>query len=295
MTTLPGSVTRYNDVTAFLTHVEPLLLEDEALNSLMLGVTLALQRQSQPRRRRAPILAIADSGSTAELAAAMTGPYRLLIAGHDDAPEQLIDAMVADLAELSRPIPAVFGPAPLAQRWAVAWSQITGVGHELGMIQRLYEARTINQPPQVAAGHMRPAEDTDEELLSEWLWAFQQEALPEEASDPDAARLIVSHLLANDDLFVWEVDDTAGRQAVSMAARARPTRHGVAVNLVYTPPNERRRGYASACVASLSRLLLDSGWAFCTLFTDRTNATANHIYEQIGYVPLADFDEYRFH
>lgn len=67
-----------------------------------------------------------------------------------------------------------------------------------------------------------------------------------------------------------------------------------AVNLVYTPPELRRRGYASACVAALSQLLLDAGWKFCCLFTDMSNPTSNHIYQQIGYTPVCDFNEYIF-
>jgi hypothetical protein len=64
------------------------------------------------------------------------------------------------------------------------------------------------------------------------------------------------------------------------------------VGLVYTPPELRRRGYASACVGELSRKLLESGWEFCALFVDLANVTAMHVYERIGYAPVCDYDEY---
>jgi uncharacterized protein len=131
-------------------------------------------------------------------------------------------------------------------------------------------------------------------LLSRWVLAFQQEALPEEEGDLEAAQMIADRILSNNDLFVWRTGEGDASRTVSMAARARPTVRGIAVNLVYTPPEYRRHGYASACVAHLTGLLLESGWEFCTLFTDRTNATSNHIYREIGYEPIADFDEYRF-
>ena len=79
-----------------------------------------------------------------------------------------------------------------------------------------------------------------------------------------------------------------------MAMKTRPTRRGISVSFVYTPPEFRRRGYATACVAELSRLLLESGRQFCSLFTDLANPTSNHIYQQIGYRPVADFDQYSF-
>jgi hypothetical protein len=79
-----------------------------------------------------------------------------------------------------------------------------------------------------------------------------------------------------------------------MASRARPTAYTIAINLVYTPPDQRGRGYASACVAHLSQRLLDSGYERCTLFTDATNRTSNHIYQEIGYRPVMEYAEYQF-
>jgi hypothetical protein len=44
----------------------------------------------------------------------------------------------------------------------------------------------------------------------------------------------------------------------------------------------------------LSARILDSGKAFCTLYTDLANPTSNAIYQRIGYQPLGDFREIRF-
>ena len=63
---------------------------------------------------------------------------------------------------------------------------------------------------------------------------------------------------------------------------------------MYTPPEARGRGYASALVAELTAALLASGRSFCCLFTDLANPTSNRIYERIGYRPVTDVDEYRF-
>ncbi|MCA9556723.1 MAG: GNAT family N-acetyltransferase, partial [Myxococcales bacterium] len=84
-------------------------------------------------------------------------------------------------------------------------------------------------------------------------------------------------------LWVWE-----DGEAVSMAAAVSPTPHGVRVNFVYTPPERRGRGYASACVAALSQAQLDAGRQFCFLYTDLANPTSNAIYQRIGYRPVTD-------
>lgn len=66
------------------------------------------------------------------------------------------------------------------------------------------------------------------------------------------------------------------------------------VNAVYTPPHYRGKGYATSCVASLSQHLLNSGYKFCSLFTDLANPVSNSIYMKIGYRPVCDYDEYKF-
>jgi uncharacterized protein len=93
--------------------------------------------------------------------------------------------------------------------------------------------------------------------------------------------------IAEGSLYVW---DDGGLAA--MAGKSRPTRFGCAVGLVYTPPERRKQGYASALVAALSQALLDEGFQYCSLFTDLANPTSNHIYQIIGYQPVADFDHY---
>ena len=79
-----------------------------------------------------------------------------------------------------------------------------------------------------------------------------------------------------------------------MAGCGGPTPHGLRVAPVYTPPEHRGRGYASACVAALSQLLLDSGRRYCFLFTDRSNPTSNHIYEAIGFEAVTEVDRWVF-
>lgn len=70
---------------------------------------------------------------------------------------------------------------------------------------------------------------------------------------------------------------------VCMAAQARPTANGLAINGVFTPAEHHCRGYASALVGAVSQMSLDSGKKFCTLYTDLDNPTSNSIYQKIGY------------
>jgi predicted GNAT family acetyltransferase len=76
-------------------------------------------------------------------------------------------------------------------------------------------------------------------------------------------------------LGAFDVDDTAARIAP-----------------VYTPPEYRGCGYASALAAAVSRILLERGKQVIYLTTDLANATSNNIYQRIGYRPVGD--QYQF-
>ena len=63
---------------------------------------------------------------------------------------------------------------------------------------------------------------------------------------------------------------------------------------VYTPPEARGRGFATALVAAVSRGLLAEGRPGCTLFTNLANPTSNAIYERIGYRRVGSAFRYGF-
>jgi predicted GNAT family acetyltransferase len=62
----------------------------------------------------------------------------------------------------------------------------------------------------------------------------------------------------------------------------------VRIGPVYTPPDLRGHGYASAATAAVSRQALAAGAEEVVLFTDLANKVANSIYQRIGYRPVED-------
>ena len=63
---------------------------------------------------------------------------------------------------------------------------------------------------------------------------------------------------------------------------------------VYTPPEQRRHGYAGTAVAEISRRALAAGARACMLLTDLANPTSNKIYAEVGFQRFADWEEYEF-
>lgn len=116
---------------------------------------------------------------------------------------------------------------------------------------------------------------------------LQGEAVGEEIQGKELEK--AQAMIEGDRLYLWE-----DGKIVSMAASTRATQNGVSINAVFTPKPYRKKGYASSCVAHLCQTLLDSGYAFCSLFTDASNPTSNKIYQNIGFREVAKFQSIEF-
>lgn len=276
-------LTVHTDIAAFLALAEADLARDEVTNGLMLGVALRL-RQDPAHYEQPPFLATVQQCDALIAAATMTPPYGLLVYAAVDEPRPALRLIAEALIEAQWPLPTVNGVAPLARAFADVWQTLTAGLVTLLMGLRVFELRTVT-PPRWPPGRFRQATQADAELVFAWCDAFYREAAP---AGTTPRPLHVERAIAEGNFYLWE----DGGRPVSLAGKGRRTAHGASVGPVYTPPTWRGRGYASACVATLSQLILDEGKDFCTLFTDLANPTSNHIYQQIGYRPVCDFAEY---
>jgi GNAT superfamily N-acetyltransferase len=169
------------------------------------------------------------------------------------------------------------GPAGLAQAVAGA----LGAQPEVWRRERLYRLGTLTPPDPPRPGRAVLADRRHRELLITWCGGFHAEA-GEPGTD---AAAVVDDRLSHGGLHVWEAEDGS---PAAMAGTTRPVAGMVRVNLVYTPPERRRQGLGAAITAAATRAALDSGVEAVLLFTDLANPTTNHIYQQIGYRPVAD-------
>jgi predicted GNAT family acetyltransferase len=212
----------------------------------------------------------------------MTGEHPALIVGFDapgDVPFRgLVEAMVA----ADRRPTGVNGARRWSEPFAQAWTDVAAAAAEVRRDMRAFELTAVRRPA-VPLGAFRQAEPAEQEQLVLWTSAMCAE-IGEPTTDEESVR-VVDRLTAGNDLCVWERDG----EAVSMAAVTRRTPWSSCVALVYTPPELRGRGFASAVVADLSQRELDAGQLWCSLFTDLANPTSNHIYAEIGYQPRCDF------
>jgi len=153
------------------------------------------------------------------------------------------------------------------------------------MAQRIYRLDKVNDVP-LSPGRFRPATMAEKELVLKWLHAFSIETMGGTGNVPPAD---ITPVLELGWVFLWE-----DGKPVSMALKTRPTDKGMTVGGVYTPPELRGKGYATSCVAELSRNILQSGKEFCMLYTDLSNPTSNTIYKRIGYREVCDSVQHTF-
>jgi GNAT superfamily N-acetyltransferase len=177
---------------------------------------------------------------------------------------------------------AGLGTAP--HEFAAEWSRLGGPGATPTLQMGLYAADSVIIPTGVVGG-LRQAIDADAVLLRQWVDRFVVEAGVTPVAQDQIGPRIDAELL-----FVWEVEGVVVSMAAVTAAEGGVSR----VQYVYTPPEIRNHGYATACVAALTERELASAGRTCMLYTDLANPTSNGIYQAVGYRPLGDAVELRF-
>lgn len=277
-------VRRAGSVAEFMSIAGDFLGAREAEHNLIFGI--CSQIEADPTQyAETPYLAAVLDGDRVVGAALRTPPWRLVVSRTDH--RRAVEALVADLAGGS--IPGVVGPAEPAGAFAAAWARTARVQPRLNRHERAFELSAV-RPPRPAPGSMVVAGSADRAVLANWIRAFHEEAMSDAPVQDYGAMADRYVRRAGRTMYLW-VDD--GRP-VSLAGAGGLTPNGIRVGPVYTPPELRGRGYASNLVAGVSQAQLDEGRTFVFLFTDLANPTANHIYQVIGYEPVADIDEYAF-
>ncbi len=277
---------RYEDGDLFLEAAGEYLYRDEVLHGVLIGV--AGRARHHTSAGQTPYLATISAHNQLRAVAVMTPPHRLLV-GVDPEDDLALDLLAQDLITGGRSIPGVTGPVALADAFAAAWGRVADFDLRRGMAMMVFELRQVRHPTGVS-GRPRWARLEEADLLAEWIDAFDAEVGQTPRPNLEQVHDSTVDRIQRQDLLVWE----DGGEPVCIAGRARPSPRGTAISYVRTPSAHRRRGYASACVAELSQRILDSGKLFCTLFTDLSNPTPNHIYRDIGFESRGEFVELHF-
>lgn len=265
-------IVRHGDAETFLKRAREWLLQTEPEHNLILGLAA---RANSADMDELYVATVEQNGAV--VGCALRTPPRKLVLTR--VPPGAIDALVMDVASCYEELPAVLGPPAAAREFARQWAERHGCSTRDGMAQRLYRLDRVLPSQRQPAGALRVADAGDVGVIASWVACFAAETGIETTSTRDymAARI------AAGDMALWCDDEPR-----TLAGYSGRSPNGVRIGYVYTPPEWRQRGYATACVAALSQRALDEGARFCCLYTDLANATSNEIYQRIGYTPICD-------
>jgi predicted GNAT family acetyltransferase len=272
------------DLGAFEARVRPLLearIENNVVATVLAGTVEGQFRMSPP------VLAVGVDDDGAVAAAALrTAPWPMLCTpiNPDDA-VTLVDLWL----EHDPGLPGINALLDTARPIAAAWTARTTGSHHCRTAMAMHSLTAVVDPPQPGPGRLVTATEADRDLALRWWDDFVAETHVVDAG-ADARVATVDFRIAQGHLSLWHDE---GRP-MSMVS-TNPTVAGVVrIGPVYTPPEARRRGYASSAVADVSRHALGTGADTCMLYTDLANPTSNKIYADVGYRRIAEWEERMF-
>jgi predicted GNAT family acetyltransferase len=157
---------------------------------------------------------------------------------------------------------------------------------EMLMSQRIYKCSKVI--PAKGDNRIIKATDVHLKLVKEWFRQFLIDTFIDENPAEKYVQELSESRIKEGEVYLLITDGTP----VSMACTARPTNESITINGVFSPIERRGNGYASACTAKLTELMLKE-YDYCTLYTDSTNPTSNKIYTKIGYEFICESLHYR--
>jgi len=264
-----------SDFEAYAERTADLLTSDPAAHTVPLTV-LETVRRGHRWSEEAMLFGWFEDGGEVSGAVFRTPPFELLLAV---VPEEATAELVATLRAAGVGVPGVNGDVEGVDRFVEAWSAATGQRSRTTLALDLYELGTLHHPEPPPAGRGRAAEDPDLDVAVRLYRGFQEEA---PTPSTDVVPLVRERL---EDRRLWLWDDESGLP-VSLAART-PAVAGVArIAPVYTPPEHRRHGYATAVTAACTADALARDAERVVLYTDVADPSANAMYQRVGFRPI---------
>ncbi|MFX1320843.1 MAG: GNAT family N-acetyltransferase [Promethearchaeota archaeon] len=278
----------YADINKFNELVFPFLLKHEAENNLLFSILNSLKENINTYGDKKSILTFITENDNIKLVSIRTPPHNQIISYTDDL--ETIDVLIDMLIKKNIDIPGVLGYKEGVKKFVKLWCEKKGVKSHLTTNERIYKLEHVEEKT-LGKKKFVKATKSNEKIVIQWAKEFMSEAFPERSQEmiEQSMKRLKKAILKGKIYLLLD-----NNKPVSMAQKAGKTPNGNSVNFVYTPAALRRRGYATECVAKLSKEILKEGNKFCFLFTDLKNPTSNSIYQKVGYRSVIDVDEFQF-
>lgn len=260
------NIHNHTDIHLFLNKVKYFLSKNPSENNLALGILY--NRQHTTVKNGEYFIAASDQDHV--VFTLIKTHTHFIIAGKSDHVEEVSNFLHTQNISII----GLLGEKNIAQSLAEAYCKNTSKDWIIKMDQFVYRITKLKEM-QYVKGELQLATEDNISIISDWIFMFCKEVL-----DPisiEAARERAKEGIKENAIHIWKTD-----KIVAMVKSARPADKGIVVNYVYTPLENRGKGYASSMVHQLTKLLFKK-YEFCSLFADADNPTSNYIYEKIGY------------
>ena len=277
---------KYDDPNEFIKENENFILEKEWLNNLMAGnyKDAAVEGLNENW-----LLARVTEGEQTELIMLLRKPWRLLMySPTNNKSEELYRYAAEEIYKIDPTLEGVNTEKEISQIFAKEFCKVAGKTPKVRFEMRILVLDKIKETTLIDDVIFRKATMDDKETLLKYRRMFSEEALHETVSDEELEKKFQRHFSMG--YYLLEKDG----KIVATASSNRHLTKGKSIGNVYTPKEERGKGYAYNLVYRISKEFLDSGLEYCVLFTDDSNPISNHVYEKIGYERRADTTEILF-
>jgi GNAT superfamily N-acetyltransferase len=171
----------------------------------------------------------------------------------------------------------IFGPRESALRLAQLFGETSGTSYKIDSVWRVHYLKDLAGQSILVDGSIRIAEMKDSSLVSKW----GEEYNTERPANVDIKQFLLQKLI-DKNLHLWVDEDPKSLATISGGNCSGPR-----ISSVYTPPEFRSHGYATALVKNLSRKFLRAGRPYVTLNT-LLGDPVEQIYRRLGYRPVAE-------
>ena len=228
-----------------------------------------------------------DSGEII-LIAMCTPPFNVVLYGAGNRFDaEAVEFLVKELLNAGCTLNGVTGEKYLAGKFSEFYTYLTNKNSKIKVRLNSMMLKELSEID-FAPGYLREITEDDLHFMPYWINGWAADCNQGTGDIIGHAENIKSQIGKNL-LYVW-VD----RIPVSMAGLQAPMINGTNIGRVYTPPHYRNKGYAAACVWHLSKILLDKGNKFVSLFADADYPVSNKVYQKVGFRNVCLYQEMTF-
>jgi predicted GNAT family acetyltransferase len=275
----------YDRVEEFFNENEELLLKKEAVNQLILFNGYSNKYKEITKEL---LFGRVEDEEGVALIFCNVSPYNLLIHNLKEEVDDSIRVLVDYLIENKIDISGINSNKKVCEKFIDYYEEKTKCKFHERLAMDVMELRKLNKVT-LPKGYFREATEKDLDLIIDWHIKFGKEALNEDMAVESFIERLVTRI-RNGTIYIFEEENHV---PVSMAAFTRQLNKGISVSLVYSDSSKRGMGYGIAVVYNLSKLYLERGNEFCSLFVDKRNPVSNGVYAKIGYEIIEENFDYR--